>query len=66
MDAEREAAYKSLRAAAHRLLCDTVEGRGSRVSVRSGKLDALDRALKRADDLEKEADGQVASQQTVR
>lgn len=58
-------AYKSLRAAAHRLLCDTRELKNGRVSVRAGKIDALDRALQRADDLEK-VNVEVADEQAVR
>jgi hypothetical protein len=56
---ERALAYKRLRAAVHRLLCgthdvvleiDTHKTRG--VLVRTGKLNALDRALKISDALE--------------
>jgi len=49
---ERDSAYRKLRAAAHRLLCDTYDLPNGRVACKSGKIAALDRALTRADELE--------------
>ena len=46
---KREVAYKKLRAAAHRLLCNTQDLKGGGVKVTPSFLKALDRALEEAD-----------------